>query len=516
MREDLRRRLVAASVLTGLGLLALNLMLFSVRVDLTAERAFSVMPQTRAVWERLDDPVAVRYYLSGTLRDRTVETRHIEEYLEEYAGRAGGRIEYRVLDPDESEARRREAEELGVVPQRVQLQRGPEQQAVTVYSGIVLEYRDRREVIPLAFDANEIEFELTAAIAALERGERPELGVVIGDPGISIRDSLQLAANQLSRRFRLRVVDPGETIPDSLSGILVIGNSELGSEAVDRLQAFIAAGGGAVIAADGLRVEPEIGARVQPVEQLYMTELLGDYGVNLHPALVLDPRNRPIPVEREVGDARVEDEEPYPFWPALEDLAGEHPVNHAVPGISLLWPSRLELDVVEGMTPVGFKATVLARSSPESWYLEDPNEVSPGALREPAPQERFSGGYPLAVALERPENREGGRVVIVSGSRSFSDMLQLAAPRGTLWFLDNAAHWVTGNEDLAVLRREAPTERRLDAVTQPAARAFHGWLAAVLNAAVIPLAIIVAGAWYRRRRVRRAARVWSGAQAEDR
>ncbi len=507
MHERVRRHLKASFIVMVLILIGANLALFSVRIDLTANRVFSVMPETRAVWEQLEDPVSIRYYLSGALRARTAETRHIEEYLDEYARQSQGLVELQVLNPDESRQRREEAEELGVVPQRVQLQRGPDESPARVYSGIVLEYRDRREVIPLAFDPNEIEFELTAAITALQRGARPELGVVIGDRAITVQDSLQLIANQLARRFRLRVVDLNEELPESLSGLLVIGNNDLGQAAVQRLEGFIASGRGAIIAVDRLRVEPELGAVVAAVEQPHLTEWLAGYGVVAYPALVLDPDNRSIPVERRVGETRVQDEDPYPFWPAIgpDSVAGDHPVGHGVSSFTALWPSRLELDPANEIETV-----VLARSSPESWVLAEIQDVSPGRHSEPPPGEPFSGSYPLAVALSvgaGSDNREpGGRLVAISGSRTVTDMMQVAAPRGTLELLDNAAHWIVGDEELARLRREAPTERRLDAIEHPAGRAFQGWVARTVNVALVPLGVILAGVWYRRRRVQRGRR----------
>ncbi len=519
MREDVVRIAKSVVVIAVLVLLAANLMLFSVRIDLTEHRSFSVMPATEAVWKRLEDPVSIRYYISGSLRERTAETRHIAEYLEEYARRGGDRIELSMHDPEESEERRLEAEELGVVPQRVQLERGAETGSTRVYSGIVVEYRDRREVVPLAFEPSEIELELTAAIAALERGERRALGVAIGDPSISVQESLQLLANQLARRFQLRVVDLDEELPSELAGLVVVGNSGLSSEAAERLGRYLASGGSAVVALDGLRVEPELGAEVSAVRNPYLGDLFAGYGVTVRPALLLDPENRPIPVERQVGDARVEDEDPYPFWPLIRgpEATADHPVMHGVAEIGLLWPSRLEVD----SEAEDLERTVLARSSPESWYLEDPRDVAPGSHDRPPPERRFTGSYPVAVALEgdfgEPDsaaernverNAEGsaGRAVVISGARTLSDMQQLVAPQGTLRFIENAAHWMVGDESLAGLRREAPTERRLDAIDHPTTRAFHAWIARSVNAFVVPVMVVLVGVWYRRRHLRRHSR----------
>ncbi len=523
MRECVVRIGKTVAVIAVLVLLAANVMLFSVRIDLTEDQAFSVMPATEAVWERLEDPVAVRYYISGSLRERTAETRHIEEYLEEYVRRAGDRIELSVYDPEQSEERRREAEELGVVPQRVQLERGAESDTTRVYSGIVVEYRDRREVMPLVFEPNEIELELTSAIAALERGERRTLGVAIGDPSISVQDSLQLLANHLARRFRLRVVDLNEELPQELSGLLLVGNSELNTEAAERLERYLTSGGGVVAALDAVRVEPELGAEVQAVRNPYVADLFARYGVVVHPALVLDPENRPIPVERQVGEARFEDEEPYPFWPLIsgEEARGDHPVMHGVTEIGVLWPSRLELDRAEPDQGERGRAdlehTVLARSSSDSWYLEDPRDVAPGSHNRPPPERRFSGSYPLAVAVEgefgehgeaeeAASERAAGRAVVISGARTLSDMQQLAAPLGTFRFIENAAHWVVGDESLTGLRRRAPTERRLDAIAHPTTRAFHAWVARSVNTFLVPLTVVIVGVWYRRRRLKRHSR----------
>src|SRR5512145_788707 len=80
-----------------------NLTLGSARIDLTADRLFTLSSGTRALLSRIDEPVTLRFYYSERL-GREIPTygvyaQRVREMLQEYESAAGGKLQLQVIDP---------------------------------------------------------------------------------------------------------------------------------------------------------------------------------------------------------------------------------------------------------------------------------------------------------------------------------------------------------------------------------------------------------------------------------
>src|SRR5437773_7259859 len=74
------------------------------RVDLTAEKAYTLSPGTRAILAKLDTPVQIRFYCTKNAAAMpvmlTTYAQRVEDLLGEYRQASKGRIEVQRLNPE--------------------------------------------------------------------------------------------------------------------------------------------------------------------------------------------------------------------------------------------------------------------------------------------------------------------------------------------------------------------------------------------------------------------------------
>ena len=90
----------------ALVLVAVNLIASPVRqrIDLTAEKAYTLSPGTRAILAKLDTPVQIRFYCTKNTATMPVflatYAQRVEDLLGEYRQASKGRIEIQRLNPE--------------------------------------------------------------------------------------------------------------------------------------------------------------------------------------------------------------------------------------------------------------------------------------------------------------------------------------------------------------------------------------------------------------------------------
>src|SRR2546422_7150855 len=96
---------------TGLAAMALVIIAFNLiatvarqRIDLTAEKAYTLSPGTKAILTKLDTPVQIRFYCTKNANTMpvflTTYAQRVDDLLSEYKQASKGRIEIQRLNPE--------------------------------------------------------------------------------------------------------------------------------------------------------------------------------------------------------------------------------------------------------------------------------------------------------------------------------------------------------------------------------------------------------------------------------
>lgn len=176
-------------ILVGANVLALNVWLFplhGLRLDVTAQKEYSLSPVTRDIIRNLEEPLLIRGYFSERthpLLAPLVPT--IQDMLREYEIASGGRVQVEVLDPRDNEELEAEANQVyGIRPTPFRIAGRYEDTVISSYFDILIRYGDQYEV--LSFDdliefkpagggqvdigLRNLEYDLTSAIKRVVSG----------------------------------------------------------------------------------------------------------------------------------------------------------------------------------------------------------------------------------------------------------------------------------------------------------------------------------------------------------
>src|SRR3954465_9352850 len=148
-----------------------------VRVDLTAEKAYTLSAGTRAILAKLDTPLQIRFYETGSDNRMPVMLKtyaqRVEDLLGEYRQASKGQIEIQKLDPVPDSDAEDSAKLDGV-------EGAPMGGGEPVYLGLSVSMLDQKEAIPFLSPDRErlLEYEISRAISRVMSPTKPVLGIM--------------------------------------------------------------------------------------------------------------------------------------------------------------------------------------------------------------------------------------------------------------------------------------------------------------------------------------------------
>jgi ABC-type uncharacterized transport system involved in gliding motility auxiliary subunit len=262
-------RTTTRSALTGLGI-ALAAVLFvavnvlagvafqGTRLDLTADRLFTLSQGTRAILSRIEEPVVLRFYYSERLGREIpsygVYAARVREMLGEYRDNSRGKIRLDVIDPAPYSDEEDRAVAFGL--QAVPLN----QQGENVYFGLAgTNGADREETVPFFQPERErfLEYDLTKIVYNLSVAKKPQVGILSTIPlegefrGRAGPTPPWAVYTQLGQFFDLRPIARDATeIPAEIGVLMVVHPKGLPETTLYAVDQFVLRGGRALVFVD--------------------------------------------------------------------------------------------------------------------------------------------------------------------------------------------------------------------------------------------------------------------------
>jgi len=493
-----RYLLETALVVLAVVLVMANGAVHYTRIDLTENRLHTISPATLKILEPIDNTVTITYYLSDRLRRRFAQPRDIIDLLDEYEAASRGSVNVRVVDPTDLDDSTATA--LPIVPQQLEVTEDGERRSATVYSGIVIEYLDRRDSLPFVFTSSVLEYDLSTRIRDLVHDDRRSLGLILGNPAETPDNDYRLLSTELSRRYDLRLVRVGEPIPDDIDGVLVLDAGYLDRGQIDSVSDYLDRGGAVLFAFDAVRVDIAEGLEPSRLPGDPARELLARYGILLGGRIVLDENHNEILVEEESATFRVQRSYPYPHWPTILEryTSSSHPTTARFPGLDLYWPTWIELDETYS------DASIIAASSPRAWLMSPPLELDPQAPETFSRDADETRGQYGLVAVSNAESATGGRIAVVADADFLRDrLIEATGSARNLEFAMNLSEWLSNDEALLAIRTRPSRSFALDAIDAPRLEATREFFAELINIVLVPGGVAVYGLVRLARRRRR-------------
>jgi len=486
-----------------------------VRLDLTSNKAYTLSPASRNLHKEIEEDLRITYFISNKLLSLDPTPSEITDILREYEARSRGKIKVTTKDPGKNPV---EAERYGLYPQQLQNVEQGEASFSVIYSGILIEYLNRNDVMPWVFSLDTLEYDLTSRIRALINDKRRELGVLTPEFKKSWDENFGILNQTLAQAgYSVLQIRPGEEIPDTLPVLFVFGGAEeLEEQTLYRIDRYIQLGGRALFGVESVAVDYKSNWDGWLKKDKGLLALVSWYGATVGQSLVLDRSAVPLPYRDDSGFVRLIR---YAPWPAVMETNGNpnHPLTSGFSGVDLFWASPLTLTLPESETVTG---EVLFTSSPEAWLMMNNFNLSPdqsGIFAFGA--EETQGEKILAVALEglfpswyadlgKPESRyeeeeelpdmpaepKESRIIVVGDSDMGGELIQYTQGQQlNLNFLLQAADWLGNDDDIVGIRNRTSGGGRLDRITDEEKRAGMMRFSQTFNVIVVPLLIIIFG-----------------------
>ncbi|XHR30327.1 MAG: GldG family protein [Chthoniobacteraceae bacterium] len=479
------------------------------RLDLTAEKAYTLSAGTRAILAKLDTPVRVRFYCTRNENmppQLKIYAQQVEDLLNEYRQASKGLVRIEKLDPEPDSDAEDSAKLDGIDPQ-------PLSNGESLYMGLSVSLLDQKETISFLSPDRErmMEYDLSRAISRVANPEKPVIGILSSLPvegrqvppmlaqmGQRSQDPWTLYT-ELKRDYTVKQIEPAaSSIPDDVKVLLVIHPRTVSDATSYAIDQFVLRGGKLIAFLDPSAVLEGRGMMGGGPGGSNLEKLLKAWGIKFND-------------QQTVVDVKYLGRTSRGRAPGVLSLSDE-----AFAKDDLVTASTSDLfmafaGVFTGTPVEGLKETVLVKSSKDAELTEPMTaQMSPqDVIRNFAPTNteyalaiRLSGkfktafpeGEPKAEAdkkeakAETPaglkESAKDNTVILVGDTDMLQDALSvveqanpfsggkvMVPANGNLAFAENAIEQLSGDQNLITLRSRASRERPFTVVQQMQAAA---------------------------------------------
>ena len=451
-----RGRSIAASILLGVALLAALVAanVFASRStqawDLTRYGNNTLAPQSVLAAHNLTSDLQV----IGLFRPTQPGDQAVTEALIALYAQQSPRVHYRSanVDTDVADVKR---------------------YSVTEADTVVLDYNDKTQLL---LPGSQTEQDFTSALLKLEssrvpmvcwavgNGER-ELSDVTKSTGYSSVESLLTRNNFAHRDLILSQVT---AIPSDCDELVILdATTPIGDKPVAAVDAYLAAGGRLLVAAEPLAKDPKSTAALNAI--------LKPYGVAFSGALV---------VEADPSRAAIQD----PTVPVVIDY-GRSPITSDVQGIQSFFPRST---AITGTPPAGTTAAHLAVTTTGAYAIP---QIRQDVTKKQAGD--ASGPFTLMETLEQSSSESRKTRIVLVGTQSFAENATLPPNNGgaNLELALASFQWLAGEDALIALPPKPGRALPLVLTQQDQSNLIF------ITAVLMPGIIVVAGiaVWWRRR-----------------
>lgn len=454
---------IAGIALAGVLFVAIVLLSNSVlqgyRIDLTADRLYSISDETQQILDDIEEPITLTFYFSYQEAEGVPYVREyarrVHELLESYAARSGGSIRVRQVDPRPLTEARDRVEDMG-------LEAIPAGDGKEIYLGLVgTNQFDDVERIEFFEPEREqfLEYDLSRVVWSLKNPDPPRIGllsrlpIIAGvDPGTGRQYPNWAVMDRIEELAEVERITAAEEIGDDLDMLMVAHPHRYDDATLYAIDQYLLAGGRILMLVDPVS-DSQSGVREQDGDtELHVSSsdpgnLLTGWGIELDLERALaDPRSGMVVSGADGG----RDVHPGLMRIERDGLSDDDPITALIEQVVVGSPGSIGVrddgpDMKTLMQSASSAAPVAVHhfvgfDSP--WeitrgYRPDGNRHVIGARFSGTFGSAYTNGPPEdAVATDSaeaaPDHREegGGELVLIADSDLLRDDLWIQARRG--------------------------------------------------------------------------------------
>lgn len=396
------------------------------RVDLTAEKRYTLSEPVKQMLRDLDETVTITVFLAGDMPAGFKKLANSTgELLREFKQKGKAHIRFSFTKPgagmDEAAAANflDSLNSLGLNPTNVkaQVKDGEGQEERYLYPGALIRYKDRVVAIDLLEGQSRIEgvsslnnaealleYKFASAIHRLTRHKIPRIGYLSGNGEPLGYNVYSLIESNIRPNYEFNIlpIDSVPAIPGVFDALMIVKPTvPFTEEQKLKIDQYVMHGGKLMWMIDNLYAEMDSLQRTQSEfiafdRGLQLEDLLFKYGVRINTDLVqaLNADKFGMVIGSMGGKPQME-LMPWPYFPLLQNTGG-HPIAKNLDYISSRFPNSIDTVQAEGI-----RKTILLATSGASRILNTPAKVTLQSIRNEEDIKSFiQENVPVAVLLE--------------------------------------------------------------------------------------------------------------------
>ena len=450
MRQDRR-----ISIALLIGIVAVVFLLsrqYFFRLDLTADKEYTMSKATKTILRGLEDPVDVKAYFSEKLPPdlERVKT-DFENLMIEYNNISRGKVNFRFIDPGKTPEAEQEAAQNGIQPVLINVREKDEASQKKAFMGAVIGYGDQKEVIPFIGQETAMEYELTTAIKKISVKDKPSLGLIQGHGEPQPQQMMQtLQALGVTYNVENLNLAAEPSIPQRFQAVMLVSPVDsIPPDQYAKLDDYLASGGKVIAAINA--VNGDLSTASGTALPHGVLQWLSTLGVNIEPSFVIDAACAKVTVQQQrSGFFNFASQINFPYLP----LVNKFPDHPAVKG--------LEAVIFQFASPIQFEATAGGTFSPLVTTSDKAGtEQAPlnfDVQRQWAQEDFPKSKIVLGGVVEGVKGNQEAKLVVFSDSDFFvADRGNVNADNVNL--IVNTVEWLCDKSGLAELRTKGVVYR---------------------------------------------------------
>lgn len=346
---------------------------FSLRLDLSNGKAYTLSPSSKKILAKLDDLVNVEFFVSSNLPNRLTPLKNeVADFLNEYKKAGHGKLNIKILDPKKDEKAATEAKTLGV-PELQFSQLEKDKYAISsAYFAIAILFGNKKVIIPQVTNIGDLEYNLTSAIYKVTNKEIAKIQLM-GMATNTQSDPLSLFKQVAERQFR---IEEGDDIKADTKTLIVFDNDQTpySETQITNIKNYLNRGGKAIFFVDGMWINDNFTAGKANNNLL---PILESYGVKINSNLILSASSELV----NFGNETMQLVTPYPFWLVTNNFDQTSSYFSNVNQLTFPWVSSLNI-----IKKNGISLEALVKTTNKSWGVKE-NEggisLNPQTIQSP-------------------------------------------------------------------------------------------------------------------------------------
>lgn len=399
-------------------------LLLRYRIDLTAEKRFSLTKSTEKLIKKIDQPITIDVYLSGNLTAGLKKVANsVDESLQQYRSLTNGTITIHYIDPFAIEDDTLKAHMLdslkhyGLTPftQVAQEKKGAEQSQRFVIPGALVTSVNGTYPINFLKGAGNsgdeayynnieslLEYKFSSAIEKVTRQRIPHIAYALGN-GESLGFEASEAIITLANEYKLDSLNlkTNPFIPQDIECLVLLQPTSVFTEADKfKIDQYLLHGGTILLATDVLTASLDsLNIKPQTIafdKGLDIYDLLFRYGVRINPDLVQDYQATDISLVVGASGGKLQSQLlKWPYYPLVSGN-NAHPISKNLDPVFGKYVNSIDTVKAEGITK-----TILLATSVNGKKIGTPAIISFASLKYADDVKEFNEpNIPVAVLLE--------------------------------------------------------------------------------------------------------------------